>query len=104
MAAQSQDDLEINMTRRVSSLVETLRSLLPPGIEVCAGEFSTDALPLSPRELASVGALNVDRKHELQNGRTYAKHALAAFGIRDVELPVASDRSPIWPAGFIGSI
>jgi 4'-phosphopantetheinyl transferase EntD len=88
----------------VSSSLETWKSLLPPGIEVCAGEFSTDVLPLTSRELASVGAISADRKHELQNGRTQAKHALAMFDLHVVDLPIGSDRLPVWPAGFIGSI
>jgi 4'-phosphopantetheinyl transferase EntD len=92
------------MTANVSSSLETWKSLLPPGIQVCAGEFSTDVLPLTPRELASVGAIRADRRRELQNGRTRAKHALAMFNLHDVDLPVGSDHLPIWPAGFTGSI
>jgi 4'-phosphopantetheinyl transferase EntD len=87
-----------------SSSLETWKSLLPLGIEVCAGEFSTDVLPLTPRELASVGAISADRRLELQNGRTCAKHALAKFKVHDIDLPQGNDRLPVWPAGFIGSI
>src|SRR6266478_8464453 len=92
------------MTGDVSSFLETWKSLLPSGIRVSAGALSTNVLPLTCSELASAGEISADRKRELQSGRTYAKHALAMFGVHDVDLPVGSDRLPVWPAGFIGSI
>jgi 4'-phosphopantetheinyl transferase EntD len=92
------------MTGDVSSFLETWKSLLPSGIRVGAGALSSNVLPLTCSELASVGEISADRKRELQNGRSYAKHALAMFGVHDVDLPVGSDRLPVWPTGFIGSI
>ncbi len=92
------------MTCEVLSFVEIWKSLLPPGIRVGAGPLSTDVLPLTRPELASVGGISAERKRELQSGRTYAKRALATFGIYDVDLPTGSDRLPVWPKGFIGSI
>ncbi|SRR6266851_118353 len=92
------------MTSDVSTFLETWKSLLPSGIIVRAGALSTNVLPLTCLELASVGEISADRERELQNGRAYAKHALAVFGVHDVDLPVGSDRLPVWPAGFIGSI
>jgi 4'-phosphopantetheinyl transferase EntD len=41
---------------------------------------------------------------ELESGRVYAKRALAMMGIKDVDLPIAPDRSPLWPAGIVGSL
>ncbi len=72
------------MTSDVSTFLETWKSLLPSGIIVRAGALSTNVLPLTCLELASVGEISADRERELQ--------------------PVGSDRLPVWPAGFIGSI
>ena len=46
----------------------------------------------------------MQRMRELENGRMYAKRALAMLGIRDVDLPIAPNRSPLWPAGIVGSL
>ncbi len=44
------------------------------------------------------------RRREFQAGRWAARHALRALGGPTVAIPVAADRSPVWPAGVLGSI
>jgi 4'-phosphopantetheinyl transferase EntD len=104
--AKKSQVIEINMTKScdVVSLLETWSQLLPSNIRVDAGDFSENIAPLTARELASAGTISPHRMQELQTGRAYAKHALSMMGVNDVELPIGSDRSPVWPAGFVGSI
>jgi 4'-phosphopantetheinyl transferase EntD len=87
-----------------STFLETWKTLLPPGIKVSGGALVRDAPALTSRERASVGAITSERQREFQSGRACAKRALSLYGVLDIDLPVGSDRSPIWPAGFIGSI
>lgn len=44
------------------------------------------------------------RQNEFAAGRRAARRALAAIGWTGAEIRVRSDRSPLWPAGTIGSI
>ncbi len=92
------------MTAEVISFREAWASLLPLRVRIRAGKLSADVIPLTHTELASAGEISSERKRELESGRTYAKRALAAFGVNNVELPVGNDRAPIWPKGFVGSI
>jgi 4'-phosphopantetheinyl transferase EntD len=94
------------MTRScdVASFMKAWQELLPSNICVDAGSYLKDVPPLTTHELASAGMISKDRLRELQTGRAYAKHALSMLGVNDIELPIGSDRSPVWPTGFIGSI
>jgi hypothetical protein len=85
-------------------LLETWRDLLPASVSVSSGALLQDAIPLTLRELASAGRVEAARMRELESGRVYAKRALALMGIRNVDLPIAPDRSPLWPAGIVGSL
>jgi 4'-phosphopantetheinyl transferase EntD len=85
-------------------MLETWSELLPSNIRIDAGNFMEDEVPLTAHELASAGVISPNRMRELQTGRAYAKRALSIMGVNNVELPIGSDRSPIWPAGIIGSI
>lgn len=41
---------------------------------------------------------------DFSTGRYCAKKALEHLGIIDVNIPIGSDRAPVWPEGIIGSI
>ena len=90
------------MNSQVSCLA--WRQLLPEGVAVSAGPHLENPMPLTDAERLSAGDIGVERRRELENGRTYAKQALTLLGFRDVEIPVAADRSPVWPEGIVGSI
>jgi hypothetical protein len=92
------------MTTEHRTLKETWRTLLPPSIEIMLGPIDRTAPALTRGENESVGNVTSVRLLELKTGRHFAKQALAAFGINDVELPVGSDRSPAWPERTTGSI
>ena len=79
-----------------------LREMMPPSVCVAAGEAF--AMPLTARERQSLGTVSTDRLREFESGRTYAKRALSMLGIDNVDLPIGLNRSPIWPAGIVGSI
>ncbi len=86
------------------AILQAWRELLPADVCVGAGPLLKDAVPLTPRESASVGIVDDERMRELENGRLYAKRALAMLGVYGVELPIAPDRGPLWPAGLVGSL
>jgi 4'-phosphopantetheinyl transferase EntD len=92
------------MTEASTSLSQIWKNVLPFGVEVSAGALSLNSAQLTPPELASVDVLTSVREDELKSGRAYAKCALSRLGVFDEDLPMGSDRSPVWPVGFIGSI
>ena len=59
---------------------------------------------LLPEESAVVARAVEKRQREFATGRYLARSIMADFGIRDFPLLNDSDRVPVWPAGFIGSI
>ncbi len=77
---------------------------LPPYLSISAGILSDDVPPLSPGEQASIGPMAVARLAEFSQGRMHARIALAQLGLIDACIPMAADRAPVWPAGFVGSI
>jgi 4'-phosphopantetheinyl transferase EntD len=85
------------------SILQRWRDLLPPCVYVSTGPF-VSARPLTASERASAGPVAPERLRELENGRCYAKHALALCGFKDVDLPIGPDRAPLWPPGIVGSI
>ena len=93
-----------DLNYELKSHLSSVRTMLPATVCISAGPFLEDAMPLTISERVSVGSIEEERMRELQNGRAYAKRALAMLGIQNVELPMASDRSPVWPAGVVGSI
>lgn len=84
--------------------LQVWREVLPTAVYVSAGPLIEDPTPLTACERVSAGGIGVERMRELQNGRVYAKRALAMLGMQDVDLLIGPDRSPVWPAGIVGSI
>ena len=60
-------------------------------------------LPLAEEDKAIVHAV-APRKREFRAGRVAARRAMAALGAPPAAIASASDRSPIWPRGVVGSI
>ena len=79
-----------------------LREMMSPGVCVAAGEAF--AAPLTACERQSLGTVSTDRLREFESGRAYAKRALSMLGIDNIDLPIGPNRSPVWPAGIVGSI
>jgi 4'-phosphopantetheinyl transferase EntD len=82
----------------------TFRGMLPPCICLTAGPPVNDATPLTARESASAGPVDINRLRELESGRAYAKRALAMLGVHNAELAIGPNRAPLWPTGVVGSL
>lgn len=71
----------------------------------CSGGALQEApAPLCHDEQASIGFMAPARLAEFSQGRQHARTALAQLGLADASIPMAADRSPVWPPGFVGSI
>jgi 4'-phosphopantetheinyl transferase EntD len=81
-----------------------IASLFPA--EVSAAELRVPGEPsmLEPEEAAAVARAVKKRVQEFAAGRLCARRALERFGLTRVVLRAASDRQPVWPPGFLGSI
>ena len=98
------DASQENQLSDTQALLRAWRMLLPTEVCVSAGPIIATAPRLTKREQSSAGPVNEARLRELESGRAYAKRALAMIGFHDVELPIAPDRSPMWPPGVVGSL
>ncbi|SHL40359.1 4'-phosphopantetheinyl transferase family protein [Halomonas caseinilytica] len=60
--------------------------------------------PLFPVEQAAIVGVSAQRQREFAAGR-FAAHAVQAkLGFPPTAIPMGEDRSPIWPAGMVGSL
>ncbi len=75
-------------------------------IPVCACVASSEMAeaPLAPGELARVAHAVPSRRAEFAAGRAAARVALQRLGLEAVIIPSQDDRSPLWPAGHVGSL
>ncbi|MFZ4478384.1 MAG: 4'-phosphopantetheinyl transferase family protein [Rhodoferax sp.] len=90
-------------------MVEGIESLLKqlglPGFMASSGGALADFVPvLAHAEHASTAAMDLSRLIEFSHGRMHARMALARLGLHGAIVPMAPDRSPLWPPGFTGSI
>lgn len=77
---------------------------MPPYVAVSSGELRNDVPALSPAEQTSIRPMASERLAEFAQGRMHARAALAQLGLASACIAVATDRSPVWPEGFVGSI
>ncbi len=87
-----------------AALRRAWRRLLPPSVSVCAGPFEEQPPPLTDAERRSAGEVEPGRLRELENGRLFARRALAGLGVTAADLPIGDDRAPRWPEGIVGSL
>lgn len=81
-----------------------LALLLPADVVTAECLVQVDEGGLYPEEAAHVARAVPKRRREFAAGRACARRALAALGVARVPIPVARDRSPVWPDGIVGSI
>ncbi|MFF3866775.1 4'-phosphopantetheinyl transferase [Micromonospora sp. NPDC001898] len=82
-----------------------MRDLLPPEVAVAVAGSDDWAGELLPAERACLGERAVEsRQRDFTAGRVCARRALTRLGVPAVALPSAPDRSPVWPAGVVGTI
>lgn len=77
---------------------------LPPAVSISRAPVDASLPWLSADEIEASATMAVTRRAEFAHGRWHARRALAQLGVPEVSLPPAPDRSPQWPAGFVGSI
>jgi 4'-phosphopantetheinyl transferase EntD len=78
--------------------------LLPDSAKIVEGAITDLEHLLAPQEAACISQAGSKRRREFACGRIFARRALKSFDPEDRYLLIDSDRVPIWPAGFIGSI
>ena len=81
-----------------------LASPLVAGPVSLASTDPTIELPVYPEEIAAVSNAVPKRVSEFTAGRVAARLALKQLGAPAMSVPMAPDRSPIWPPGLTGSI
>ncbi len=77
---------------------------VPPYLAVSSGLLRDEAPVLTPGEQATIRPMSTARLAEFAQGRMHARIALTRLGLASASIPVAADRSPVWPQGFVGSI
>ena len=78
--------------------------LLSEGIVFVESQSALWDEPLHPREAASLGEVEPERRREFAAGRACARAALELLGVESFPVVAGADRVPIWPPGFTGSI
>jgi len=81
-----------------------IRTLFPLQVEVVEGADPLAGGPLHPDESACIERAVPKRRREFTAGRSCARTALARFGVEDFPLVPDTDRVPVWPPGFVGSL
>jgi 4'-phosphopantetheinyl transferase EntD len=81
-----------------------LEQALGPGTGVACTGVEGDPQRLWPVEHAAIRRAVPRRQREFAAGRTAARTAMAQLGWPPLAVPSATDRSPIWPEGLVGSI
>lgn len=82
-----------------------MRDLLPPTVAVAVAGPGDWSGTLLPAESACLSDRAVEsRRRDFTAGRMCARRALAGLGLPTAPVPSAPDRSPVWPAGVVGTI
>lgn len=83
---------------------KALAGLFPTAVAAAELDEPGEPSSLLPAEAQHLGGSAPARAREFAAGRACARRALAHFGIEGLPVLVAPDRTPLWPAGFVGSI
>lgn len=82
-----------------------LAALVPDGVAVReTDDPAAWARGLLPAEAPAVARAVPRRRTEFEAGRNLARAALADLGLPGAAVPVGQHRSPVWPAGVVGSL
>jgi 4'-phosphopantetheinyl transferase EntD len=84
--------------------IPELSSIFGPGVLTAASRIDTDIDEPPASKHGAVAAAHVPRQREFATGRRLARSLMARLGIANARLPANKDRSPVWPAGVVGSI
>lgn len=81
-----------------------MEHLLPTFVRTAEARDLAPETVLLPAERQYVARAVEKRRREFATGRSLARQALTELGVESGPLLVAEDRSPVWPAGVVGSI
>lgn len=89
----------------LNTLLGDIREELPSWLSIAVSDPTDPGKhDLFPTEQAAVARAIVRRRDEFAAGRRAARNALTAMNKPASEIPMAEDRSPVWPTGVTGSI
>lgn len=88
----------------LQALRQRLAERLGPGIGIACVDVDGDPRRLYPEECAAVRLAVPRRQREFAAGRQAARQAMMDIGWPPSVILSASDRSPVWPEGLVGSI
>ena len=92
------------MHQRARQLDSELVALVGPNLLVTTAAPIYGLGDLLPAERAALVGAEPVRQQEFATGRVCARLLLARMGVTEAVLPMRDDRTPMWPAGFVGSI
>ena len=83
---------------------EVLQGMLPQSVACAVNDIAEATAQLYPVEETAIANAQPKRRQEFIAGRSAAREAFRALGAAAAPIPMAPDRSPVWPAGLCGSI
>jgi 4'-phosphopantetheinyl transferase EntD len=84
--------------------MRALHDLFPSVCGVACQVFAHPLPVLPEAEALAIATAAEPRRIDFTLGRVAAREALQKIGCPPTEIPVGTDRAPIWPAGITGSI
>ena len=81
-----------------------LQRIFGDGIGIGVSDPASPEYALLPGERDAVANAAPKRTREFAAGRAAARQALSELGVAETAIPVAADRTPVWPSGATGSI
>ncbi|MGI9291058.1 MAG: 4'-phosphopantetheinyl transferase family protein [Gammaproteobacteria bacterium] len=81
-----------------------INGLFPNNVATCFSPVMPADAELLPAEQTDTEGMIEKRLQEFTHGRYSARQALRQLGTEAFAIPKAVDRSPVWPAGIVGTI
>ncbi|MFO0687483.1 MAG: 4'-phosphopantetheinyl transferase superfamily protein [Myxococcota bacterium] len=82
----------------------SLAGLFSESVQSASAPIEDHLEALLPLEREGIAQASTARRHEFATGRWLARSLLRAKGAGEVPIPRNPDRTPGWPAGWVGSI
>ncbi len=89
---------------RLAAIKADLRWMLGPDIGIGVTEPKAPDEGLRPEEEAAMARVGQKRQLEFASGRAAARQAMRDLNHLPMAIPMAPDRSPVWPGGLLDSI
>jgi 4'-phosphopantetheinyl transferase EntD len=110
MPVASRERAGIQVVRGLSARADgdledvTISKLFPANVSVCIASADMYHHDVFPQEAAMMATSSSKRRGEFIAGRNAARAALARLGAPMLPILRSSQRAPLWPNGFVGSI